>query len=487
MMTMPLLSLLVSIPMLSGLAVFCLPQRARRHLALLSMLLSLGLAVVAVLGFEPAGARFQWLEQRAWVPSLNIEYLLGVDGLSVLFLPATALLFLGCLMVGWNAPLVRDDRVQLGFLLILQGLSTGVFCALDLILFFGFWELSLLPLYFLMQRGGAGEAGQAAATRYVLLMLAGGVPLLIAIVLLAGTGGSAGFSLPDLLAQSLPYPRQLTLFLLLLLAFGLKVPLVPLHTWLPQFALAGPGSLTATVLGLKFGVYGLLRIALPLAPQAAADLYWLLAGLGTVSVIYGAVGMLGHRNLRVALAYGSISHVGLVILGLASLSVDGVLGAVSLLLNFAVATGGSCLLLECLRLRTGTTDIDALGGMAQRMPILAGGFLVCGLAGIGMPGTSGFHGELLLIVATLMRHTGAGMAALFGLIIAAGAFLAWYRQAFFGPLIRPGLAATEDLLPRERWVLYALLGGIFLIGLYPAPWLDIVRPAAQAWVAGLAR
>ena len=175
-MSFPILSTLLLLPFLTGIACIVLPAAWRRRCALLSNLLSVGLAFAAVLAYCPAGARFQWVEQYRWIPSLQIDYLLGVDGLSVLFLPATALLFLGCLLIGWNTPALREDRVQLSALLMLQGFSTGIFCALDLVLFFCFWEASLLPLYFLMQRGGSSEGGAAAATRYVLLMLAGGVP-----------------------------------------------------------------------------------------------------------------------------------------------------------------------------------------------------------------------------------------------------------------------------------------------------------------------
>jgi len=290
-----------------------------------------------------------------------------------------------------------------------------------------------------------------------------------------------------LLAVPLPHSTQLAVFLLCLVGFGIKVPLVPMHTWLPQFALAAPGSLTALLVGLKLGAFGLIRFAIPLAPDVAQEMHWLLAGLGTVTLLYGAVGILGQSNLRVGMAYASICHVGLAVLGLASLTASGVQGAVSLLLSFSVATGGCFLLLEFLRQRTGSTDINALGGVAKSMPLLASGFLICGLAGVGMPGTSSFPGEFLLILAALESHTGAGMAALFGLSIAAGAFLALYRKAFFGPVVRAEVAQAEDVRPREWAVLVALIAMVVLIGIYPGPWIDLVRPAAEAWASGIAR
>jgi NADH-quinone oxidoreductase subunit M len=485
-MTLPLLSLLVFTPLLGAVLLWLLPAKAARQVAALAMLSTLLLATAALLAYDPAGERFQLLERQPWIASLNVHYLLGVDGLSVLFLPACALLFLGSLVACWNV-VQEAPRQHYSYLLLLQTATLGIFCALDTLLFFFFWELTLLPLYFLLGRWGATAGAPAAAIRYFLIMLAGGIPLLIAFVVVATSQPVLTFDLPALLAAPLPESTQLLVFLLCLLGFGVKVPLVPLHTWLPQLALAAPGSLTALLVGLKIGGYGLIRFAIPLAPAAAQDLHWLLAGLGTVTLIYGAVGILGQSNLRVGLAYASICHVGLAVLGLAALSAQGVQGAVSLLLSFTVATGGAFLLLEFLRQRTGSTDVNALGGVAKTMPLLASGFLICGLAGVGMPGTSSFPGEFLLILAALQSHTGAGMAALFGLAIAAGAFLALYRKAFFGPVTRREVAEAEDLRPRELLVLLALITMIVGIGVYPGPWIDLLRPAAEAWAAGLAR
>ena len=485
-MSAPLLSFLIFLPVAGALALWLLPARLARGLTALVMLAVLALASAVMLAFEPGGPRFQLVERALWVASLDVHYQVGVDGLSVLFLPATALLFLGSLVACWNS--VRAAaRLHYCLLLLLQGATLGIFCALDTVLFFVFWELTLLPIYLLLARWGATPGSARAAARYFLIMLAGGVPLLLAFVLLAGSQPAAGFDLPALLAAPLARPLQYAVFLLFLVGFGVKVPLVPLHTWLPEFALAAPGSLTALLVGLKLGAYGLVRFAVPLAPEAAQDLHWLLAGLGTLTLLYGAVGILAQSNLRVGLAYASICHVGLAVLGLASFSAQGVQGAVSLLLSFSVATGGALLLLEFLRQRTGSTDIHSLGGAAKTMPLLASGFLICGLAGVGMPGTSSFPGEFLLILAALHSHTGAGMAALFGLAIAAAGFLALYRKAFFGPVVRSEVRDAEDLRPREWAVLVILIFLVGAIGLYPQPWLEVVRPAAEAWAAGVVR
>lgn len=485
-MSWPLLSWLVFSPLAGALLVCLLPQRWARLGAAGSLFLTMILSVVVLGAFEPAGPRFQLIERLPWIASLNVQYLLAVDGLSVLFLPATGLLFLGGLVAAWNA-VTDSPRFYFSLLLLLQMATLGIFCAVDVILFFVFWEMTLLPLYFLLGRWGvSAEAGRVAA-RYVLLMLAGGVPLLLAFIVAASAQATFGFDLMAWQGAALARPVQWGIFLLMLLGFGLKVPLVPLHTWLPQVALAAPGSLTALLVGLKVGAFGLIRFAIPLAPQAAQDLHWLLAGLGTVAIIYGGVGTLAQSNLRVGLAYASVSHVGLALLGLAAYSAQGVQGAVSLLLSFTLASGGAFLLLEFLRQRTGSTDIQSLGGAAASMPLLATGFLICGLAGVGMPGTSSFPGEFMLIIAALQTHTGAGLAALFGLAIAAAGFLSLYRKAFFGPVTRSTVREAVDLRPREWLVLMLLIVMIVGIGVYPGPWMEIVRPAAEAWAAGLAR
>lgn len=483
-MSLPLLSLLIFLPLAGALFLWLLPARLARWATAASMLGELVLAVAVVTAFERSAPGFQFLERVPWVASLNIHYQVGVDGFSVLFLPATALLFLASLVASWSST-GDAPRLHCSLLLGLQSATLGIFCALDTILFFLFWELTLVPLYFLVGRWGVVAGAAPAASRYFLIMLAGGVPLLFAFLILAASQVTPTFDLIQLLAAPLAKETQIVLLLLFLLGFGVKVPLVPLHTWLPQMALAAPGSLTALLVGLKVGAYGFIRFAVPLAPGAAVDLHWLLAGAGTLAVLYGAVGTLSQTNLRVVLAYSSISHVGMAILGVASLSARGVQGSVTLVLSFAIAAGGAFLLTEFLRQRTGSTDVNSLGGAAKTMPILADGFLICGLAGVGMPGTSGFPGEMLIVLATLQTHTGAGLGALFGLVVGVAGFLSAYRKAFYGPVTRPEVAQAKDLRAREWAVLMVVVGLAVGIGLYPGPVLDIIAPAAEAWAARL--
>lgn len=482
--TLPILSILLALPLLGAATCFVLrDERTVRAVAIATATLALAAALAALLLFDGQNGGFQLQEKHLWIPGLNVHYFVGIDGLSVLFLPATTLLFL-CGIVTTGRGVKPLPNLHFALILLFETATLGIFCALDTLLFFFFWELTLLPLYFLIGLWGLGAHGRAAATRYFLVMLVGGVPLLFAFIALAANAGWA-FDLPTLLAQEPTHNLQLLVFVLFLIGFGVKVPVVPLHTWMPSLALGGPAAVTALMVGLKLGAYGLLRFAIPLAPTVAQELHWLLAGLGTVGILYGAVAALAQSNLRNVVAYASVSHVGMVLLALASFSVASVQGAVLLLLSFSISTGGLFLLLGILQRRLGSTDLSVLGGVRQRMPRLAAAFLVFGLTGLGLPGTSGFPAEFLIIVSTLQTHSGAALAALFGMVVGAGAFLGPYRAAFFGPIRHAAVAEAEDLLPREYAVAGLFLMLTLVFGLYPMPWLELMRTAAESWVLRL--
>lgn len=482
---MAVLTLLLVIPALGALLCLCAgSERMARRVALLASALALSAALVALAGFDSARGDFQLVHRLPWIPGAGVEWHLGVDGLSILFLPATTLLFFASLVVTGRR-LATAPGVYYACVLLLECATLGVFTALDALLFFFFWELTLLPLYFLVGLwglGGSGLSGRVAATRYFLVMLAGGMPVLMAFLVLGADAGFV-FDLPALLAATPSRNTQIVVFVLFVFGFGVKVPLVPLHTWLPSLALAGPAAVTALVVGLKLGAYGLLRFAIPLAPLAAQEMHWLIAGLGTLGVLYGAVATTAQSNLRGVVACASVSHVGLALLGLASFSVAGLQATVLLLLGFALATGGSFLLLAGLQRRVGSTDLTALSGIGRRMPRLAAFFLLFGLAGMGMPGTIGFPAEFLIVVTTLQGHSGAALAALFGMVVSAGAFLGPYRNAFLGPLRTGPVAEADDLTPRELAVALVFASIVLAGGLHPALLLDVVRPAAEQWVA----
>jgi NADH-quinone oxidoreductase subunit M len=489
--SLPLISLLLLSLPVGALLIWLIPDPAQsRRIALATALIDLGLTLAILFGFERGNPGFQFVERVDWIPSLNIHYQVGVDGMSVLFLPLTVLLFVGVLLASWTS--VRTmPRLYFSLLLLLESATLGIFCALDTMLFFLFWELTLLPLYFLVSLWGIGPNRRYAAVKYTLFMLAGGVPLLFGFILLAfhgadpvaGVPAGLNFDYLSLLQLEMPGGVQMTIFILLLLGFAVKTPVFPLHTWMPVLTMEGPASVAALLTGLKLGAYGLIRFAVPLAPEAARDLHWLLAGLGVVGILYGAVVALNQTNLRRMLAYSSISHVGLVVLGIASLNLQGVQGALFQLANFTVVAGGIFLLTGYLHHRTGSTDLINLGGVVRSMPMLTAFFFLFGLASLGVPGTNGFPAELLIILSALETHTGAGLAALFGLIIGAAYFLTIYRKAFLGPVKSDAVGEAMDLGRRELLTISVLAALILVAGLYPSSVLDITGRASEVWTA----
>ncbi len=491
--TFPLLSLLIITLPLGGALIWLWPNAAHaRWLALGTALVDLLLSLFTLFRFDRDTAGFQFVERTEWMSSINAYYQVGVDGISVLFLPLTVILFIGVILTSWRS-VAHMQRLYYSLLLLLESATLGIFCALDGILFMLFWELTLIPIYFLVSFWGVGPNRRFAAVKYTLFMLAGGIPLLFGFVVLAFSHAGAAGSLPsgltfdyfEWLQTPLSLDIQRQVFLLLLLGFAFKLPVVPLHTWLPVMAMQGPASVTATLVGLKLGAYGVIRFVIPLAPEAAQEFAWLLAALGAVGLLYGAVAAMAQTNLRRMLAFSSISHVGLVLLGIAAFTQQGLQGAIFQLLNFVVVASGLFLVTGLLHHRLGSTDIISLGGTARSMPLLSAFFLLFGLAAMGIPGTSGFPAEFLILYAVITTHTGAGLAALATIIIGAAYFVTLYRKAFLGPATSSAVIQSADLQTRELFVvgLFALL--ILVAGVYPAGVLDVISVSAQGWMGRL--
>ncbi|MBA4141686.1 MAG: NADH-quinone oxidoreductase subunit M [Nitrosospira sp.] len=487
----PLLSLVILLPLLGAIAIgFIHDLRRAKRVALAVAVIELIATLLVVYLFTPASGEFQLVEKYAWIPILNIEYLVGVDGISVLFLPMSALVTLMAIVASWNS-IQHIPRFHLSLLLALEGVTMGVFSALDIVLFFLFWELTLPPFFFLIGLWGIGSHRRGAAMKYTLFMLFGGVPLLLAIVMLAvnhatelggGIPQDLSFSLPILLQHPLPGDLQVVVFFLLLLGFGVKAPLFPFHTWLPTAAMEGPAHITALLTGLKLGVYGILRFTIPLTPSASVEFSWMLSILGAVTLIYGALIALQQTNLRSLLAYASISHVGLVIVGIASLNMQGIQGAVFQLINFTVVASSMMLLAGFIQHRLGSTEVIHLGGLAKVMPRLAAFYFLFTLASIGVPGTNGFPAELLLIIGALKAHPSLGVAALAGAILGAAYMLSFARRAFFGPIVHGDVSQTQDLRPRELILLCAPALLILVFGFFPNSVLHISQSASEAWL-----
>lgn len=366
----PLLSLIILLPLVGAVATGLIRDKDLAKSVSLGMAcLVFLLTILMLLVFDSEKSDFQLVEQYSWIPSINVEYFVGVDGISVLFLPLTALLTIVGILASWNST-QHSHRFHFALMLALEGVTMGVFCALDMVLFLLFWELTLPPFFFLIGLWGIGSQRRGAAMKYTLFMLFGGVPLLLAIILLATnhasqTGGvipyDLAFSLPVLLDTHLPNELQSIVFLLLLLGFAVKAPLVPLHTWMPTVSMEGPTHVVALLAGLKLGVYGILRFTIPLAPIAAIEFSWILSAIGVITLIYGALIALQQTNLRRLLAFASVSHVGMVIIAIASLNIQGLQGAIFQLLNFTLIASALMLIAGFIQHRLGSTDAIHLG------------------------------------------------------------------------------------------------------------------------------
>ena len=489
----PLLSLLIITLPIGGALIWLWPNSSHaRWIALLTAIADLLLSLTVLFQFDADISGFQLVESASWIPSINAQYQVGVDGLSVLFLPLTVILFIGVILSSWHS-VAHMQRLYYSLLLLLESATLGIFCALDGILFMLFWEMTLIPIYFLVSFWGVGPNRRFAAVKYTLFMLAGGIPLIFGFVLVAFSHAEIAGSIPsgltfdylEWLKTPLPLDTQKQIFLLLLLGFAFKIPIVPFHTWLPVMAMQGPVSVTATIVGLKLGAYGIIRYVVPLAPQAAQEFAWLLATLGAIGILYGAITAMAQTNLRRMLAFSSISHVGLVILGIASFTQQGLQGAIFMLLNFVVISSGLFLITGLLHHRIGSTDIISLGGIARSMPKLTTFFLLFGLASMGMPGTSGFPAEFLILYSAITTHTGAGLAALAAVVLGASYFISLYRKAFIGPATNPAVKQSVDLQSRELLIIgvFALL--ILVAGFYPAAVLDLINTSTQDWIKHL--
>ncbi len=474
--------LLLLLPLGAGITLM-IPAVTARWVALAINLIAFIVALMIAVGFDSHLHGFQYVEKYAWIKGLNIHYFLGVDGISVLFLPSTTLLFTAVILASWNS-INQLRNLYFALILILECAILGVFTSLDTMLFILFWEVSLIPLFFLISLWGVGANRRYAGVKYVLFMTAGGLALLFAFILLA-LGGEAGnyvFSYPELLKIAKDNPYQSVIFFLLLFGFGVKTPLFPMHTWLPVLPQEGHPASIATIVGLKLGAYGLLRFTLPMAPDAAQSFQGLMVGFGLMGVIYGSIAALNQSNIRRMLAFSSLSHVGLIVIGIATMSPQGIQGAVFQLLNFTMVAGGLFLLTGFLYQRVGSTDVVSLGGIAKTMPLLTAFFFFLALANIGVPATSSFPAELLLILSALGHYTGVGIAVLVGIILSASYTLELFRKSFLGECRHEAIIDAQDLKKREIFIVLLMCFIVLFFGLFPQLILETMEVSTQSWI-----
>ena len=480
------LTLLIALPILGGLACLAVPESRAKTVALLTTVVELGLSLPLFWTFDTAEAGFQNAVSIPWIEGWGISYTLGLDGISILMVLLTT--FIMPLAVAGSFTYVKSrERAFYAMLLFLTTGMIGVFVALDLFLFYVFWEIMLIPMYFLIGIWG-GERRIYSAVKFFLYTAAGSLLMLIAIVALAflhrDATGATSFSYEDILTLEIAGRAQLWLFGGFALAFAIKVPMFPLHTWLPDAHVEAPtaGSVILAGVLLKMGVYGFLRFALPLFPVAATHpaVLGTFLVLGLVGILYGAWVAAVQPDAKKLVAYTSVAHLGFVVIGVFSLTTQGIEGGILQMVNHGVSTGALFLLIGMLYERRHSRRIADFGGIAKVMPFFAFALVVVALSSIGLPGTNGFVGEFLILVGTFRSHPWIAAIAATGVIFAACYMLPMVQRLLFNRLDREENRALVDLDRRERWILVPLLALILLIGVWPGPFLDRTRTSVDA-------
>ena len=476
----PVLSLLVALPVVVAIVIAMISSvRLAYGVAIAGAAVELALAVWVVALLLPGKTDMQFVEQYG-------IFHLGVDGISALFLPLTALLTL--LATVYAEPVRENQRGYLISIHLFAATMMGAFVAVDMLLFLAFFIAEIVPSYYLITRYGTGEHRHSAARNYVGYMLVSSVALGAAILLLGNNHlaatGRVSHDLIDLLKVPVSGGMQTAIFVLLCLAFAIKAPLVPFHTWMPRVLEQGPiVGMSVFLVGLKLGTYAFLRFVVPLLPEAAHEWFWVLATLGAISMVYGALIALVQTNLRRLLAFASVSHMGVVMLGVFSLNFSGFQGGLLQMMNLGVTGAGLFFVAGFLANRIGTPDLSGMGGLGKYVPRLALTFLIIGLAGVGMPGTSGFNGEHLVMIGAFKVHWIMALATGLGTVLTAMYFLWYYQRAFLGDRTPRTAISMQDLNMREMVIAGSMAVVIFWIGLFTSPFLNTMNGSLQGLAA----
>jgi len=488
-----LLSLVTFFPVVGAVLILALPRGGKnsvRWVALGASGVTFLISLIVLARFDLQDPELQLVTRLPWirVAGWTIEYHLGIDGLSLLLVLLTTLLTPISILSTWTAV---EDRVGefMAFFLLLETGMVGVFLAQDLFLFYVFWEFTLVPMYFLIGIWG-GPRRIYAALKFFLYTMAGSILMLLAILWLALEAGT--FSVPDLAAQGgIPPQAQTWLFLAFAAAFAIKVPMWPLHSWLPDAHVEAPtaGSVILAGVLLKMGTYGFLRFNLPLFPEASMRFAPWIALLAVIGILYGAAVSYAQRDVKKLVAFSSVSHLGFVMLGLFALNPQGIQGGILQMVNHGLSTGALFLIVGMIYERRHTREIDAFGGLWKVMPVFAALTLIVTLSSMGLPGLNGFVGEFTILLGAFGSQAigsgwYAGLAAL-GVILAAIYMLYMFQKIFLGPTDKPENQMLKDLNAREVITLIPLIVLIFWIGLYPKPFFDLMAPSVDRLVAAL--
>jgi len=489
--SLPLLTLMMVVPLLGAVVVAVLPGSAARHakpVALGFSLVTLVLAVLAWVRFDPdAVEQFQLSEVHSWIPQFGVSYALGVDGIALSLIVMAAILTPVCLLAAWHD--VSDEgsgreKRYFALMLVLEAFIVGVFAATDVFLFYVFFEAMLIPVYFLIGLFG-GPRRQYAAMKFLLFSLAGGLIMLVAVigVYVAGPGGDDGFLITSLTGNLDASTTALRwLFVGFFIAFAVKAPMWPVHTWLPDAATEARPATAVLLVGIldKVGTYGMIRFCLQLFPEASRWATPVVITLAVISIIYGALLAIGQTDMMRLIAFTSISHFGLIVLGIFALTTVGGAGSTLYMVTHGFSTAGLFLLAGFLVARRGSKRIPDYGGWQRVTPVLAGTFLVAGLSSLALPGLAPFVSEFLVLQGTFMRYEAAAVIATLGTVLAALYILLMYQRTMTGP--KPTFADGEsphDLSVREKVVVVPIIASFILLGFFPKPVLDILNPAVD--------
>jgi NADH-quinone oxidoreductase subunit M len=510
----PWLTVAGAVPLLGAIVIMGVPGlpqdsaavdvRARnavaKWLALAFSLVTLVVVLIIAVRFQVGGPNYQFTETYSWIPAFGVHYALGVDGIALVLIAMSAVLMPVVILASWNdaegslpagettAPAKPRHSVKSYFalMMVLETMIIGVFAATDVFLFYVFFEVMLVPMYFMIGSYGVGKR-QYAAVKFLLYSLLGGLLMLVAVIALyvygarsGATGHHGSFLFSELVNVSMSPTVQKWLFLGFFIAFAIKAPLWPFHTWLPDATDAAQPGAAVLMLGMmdKVGTFGMLRYCFELFPTGARYFTPLVLTLAVISVLYGAVVAIGQAGLKRLMGYVSISHFGLIVLGIFAMTSQGLSGATLYMVNHAFITGALFILVGFLIIRRGSDRIADFGGVQQVAPLLAGLFLVSGLAGLSLPGLSSFVSEFLVLIGTFSRYKVAAVFATANIILAA-IYILWMYQRVAGGPVRDQVAGMKDIKPRELLAVAPLMVLIIGVGVYPKPVLDIINPAVR--------
>ncbi|MGQ9365198.1 NADH-quinone oxidoreductase subunit M [Azospirillum sp. ST 5-10] len=483
----PILSITTFLPLVGALFILIIrgtPEdvnRNARNVALWTTLITFVLSLFIWINFDPANPNYQMVEKVEWIPTFNIAYHMGVDGISVLFVILSTFLMPLCILASWEAIERRVKEYMISFL-VLETLMIGMFCALDFVVFYMFFEGVLIPMFLIIGVWG-GPRRVYAAFKFFLYTLLGSVLMLLAILAMYFLAGTT--DIPTITATTIPRDMQMWLWLAFFASFAVKVPMWPVHTWLPDAHVEAPtaGSVILAGVLLKMGGYGFLRFNIPIMPEATEFFTPLVYTLSVVAVIYTSLVALAQEDMKKLIAYSSVAHMGFVTIGMFTLNQQGVEGSIFQMLSHGIVSGALFLCVGVVYDRLHTREIARYGGLVHNMPKYAVVFMFMTLASVGLPGTSGFVGEFLILLGAFRDNTWVATLAATGLVLGAAYALWLYRRVVFGKLTRDDVRAMLDMGPREIAVFVPLILVVLWMGIYPSSFLGMTSASVEQLIS----